>query len=90
MFQDQLGTEFALVSKTGSWTRVRLVEVSRTKYPEGPVGRREPFSLLFQGTGNESQSQAVYFVEHPRMGRMEFLLVPVYLQKEHCLEAVFG
>ena len=53
---------------------LELVEV--TVLPRDPNGRA-PFSLEFQGDPAFTLPQAIYRVEHERLGALEIFLVPI-------------
>ena len=40
-------------------------------------GEREPFSLTFRGPAEPVLPQAIYPVEHPKLGKLEIFLVPI-------------
>jgi hypothetical protein len=60
-----------------------LVEVTELP-PKG--GDRAPFSLVFEGGPNPPLPQAIYPVQHERLGAMEIFLVPIAPDR---YEAVF-
>ena len=45
--------------------------------PAPETGRREPFSVLFQGPKEPILPQQIYRLEHPQMGTLEVFLVPI-------------
>jgi len=53
---------------------VELVDV--TEIPREPGGRA-PFSLVFQGGPDQTLPQAIYRVEHSRLGALDIFLVPI-------------
>ena len=57
---------------------LRLAEVeSLADANRHPVGRREPFSLLFRGPLSPWVAQRTWALEHPTLGRLEVFLVPL-------------
>lgn len=60
-----------------------LVEV--TEHPGGSGGRA-PFSLVFEGGTSQPLPQAIYAVQHERLGETEIFLVPIAPNR---YEAVF-
>jgi hypothetical protein len=62
---------------------VELVEV--TEIPREPGGRA-PFSLVFEGGPNPPLPQAIYRVEHDRLGELDIFLVPIAVDQ---YEAIF-
>jgi hypothetical protein len=39
--------------------------------------RRQPFSLVFRGPGEELLPQSTYLLEHPELGALQIFLVPI-------------
>jgi len=76
-YQNQLGSPFYVQTAAGDTVEVELKEVVPSRYPPGPVGRRQPFSMIFRVPGNTRLSQDVYTVKHSRLGSASYLLVPV-------------
>ena len=76
-YRSQLGSQFHIQTTAGDTVTVELAEVVPSRFPPGPVGRRQPFSLIFRVPGNTRLSQDVYTVKHPRLGLARYLLVPV-------------
>lgn len=88
-FERQIGTSFVVDSEEGDRVRMKLVEVTPSKFPPAPVGRKHPFSVVFRVSGDRL-SQDVYTVRHPRFKPARHLFVPVFSRNEQCLEVVFG
>jgi hypothetical protein len=80
-FAAHLNTVFRL--QTGAEPLpLELVEVQRASYADdpaavGPSGRREPFTIRFRGPRSPYARQAIYRLEHDRMGTLEIFLVPL-------------
>ena len=77
-FQAELNTEFR-VTANKSKVCVKLVDVSDLR-PHTRNG--EAFSLMFRGHGSQSLTQNTYLIEHERLGRFSFLLVPMRKTKD--------
>jgi len=86
----ETGTTEEILSSPAHPYTAKLIEVNRSKFEPGPIGRRRPFSLIFRVMGKEQLPQDVYPVTHGQLGRIEQLLVPVYSGTRRCLEAVFA
>jgi Domain of unknown function (DUF6916) len=74
-FSEQLGTRFRIFVDEANSMEVELCEVAR--HEKHPGSRRDPFSLYFRGHPQSYLPQAIYRVEHERMGTMEIFLVPI-------------
>ena len=72
-FAEHLNTDF-IIHHAQSKVSVRLVEVEnlRAATPQG-----EAFSLLFRGDHSTALTQNTYVIEHGKLGRFSFLLVPM-------------
>ncbi len=77
-FVAQLNTEFR-VNVNRSKLCVKLVDVADLR-PHTRNG--EAFSLMFRGDASLSLSQNTYVIEHERLGRFSFLLVPMRTTKD--------
>lgn len=54
------------------------MEIARVQGLGGESGdRRQPFSLLFRGPAEPVLPQAIYRIEHPRLGELDLFLVPI-------------
>jgi hypothetical protein len=88
-FSEHLGTRFRVHVDGERSMEVELYEVAR--HEKHPGSRREPFSLYFRGHPRSYLPQAIYRVEHERMGTMEVFLVPIGPDAQGMrYEAVFG
>jgi hypothetical protein len=58
---------------------VKLVDVTGLR-PHTRNG--EAFSLMFRGEASQSLSQNTYIMEHERLGKFSFLLVPMRESKD--------
>lgn len=75
-FSDHQGESFRLEADEASSLDLTLAEAS----PLGSAargGEREPFSLTFRGPAEPVLPQAIYQVEHPKLGKLEIFLVPI-------------
>ena len=78
-FEPLLGDRFRLDDHA-----VELSEVNRS----GQSGAsREQFSLVFSGGSDPPLPQAIYGLEHPKVGRLELFIVPIAPSR---YEAVFA
>lgn len=77
-FEAQLNTEFR-VTADKSKVCVKLVDVSDLR-PHTRNG--EAFSLMFRGHASLSLTQNTYVIEHERLGKFSFLLVPMRATKD--------
>jgi hypothetical protein len=73
-FEEILNTRFQLQTG-GNTLDLELFQVARLEEHGGP--RKQPFSVLFRGPQNVVLPQAIYRVEHERLGPMEIFLVPI-------------
>lgn len=76
-FKAQLNTEFRITADKSKLC-VKLVDVADLR-PHTRNG--EAFSLLFRGHGSQSLAQDTYVIEHERLGKFSFLLVPMRATK---------
>jgi hypothetical protein len=72
-FAEQAGSTFKVTFGPESTVEMRLVEVNERKRDE----RRDAFSLLFLAPPETPVCQNLFAIEHPVLGTMELLLVPV-------------
>ena len=72
--------------------RVDWKEPSPRENPNAPDAAFEKFSLVFAGHRAHQLPQETYTFEHPRLGRFEMFIVPVYSRDPavHKYEAVFN
>lgn len=77
-FKAELNTDFR-VSVNRSKVCVKLVDVADLR-PHTRNG--EAFSLMFRGHTSQSLTQDTYVIEHDRLGRFSFLLVPMRTSKD--------
>lgn len=77
-FKAELNTQFR-VTANKSKVCVKLVEVADLR-PHTRNG--EAFSLMFHGDDSLSLSQDTYVIEHERLGKFSFLLVPMRTTKD--------
>jgi hypothetical protein len=86
-FAENLNTSFQLRLDETKTVELVLLEVSNLRVSE----RSEAFSLLFRGPADHMVAQAVYPVEHARMGLFDVFIVPVGVTEEGFqYEAVFN
>ena len=76
-FEEQLNTPFRIHFGGESPLEVVLFEVRLHEPHDGP--RKQPYSVYFRGPGRPVPvlPQAIYRVEHDRMGTMDIFLVPI-------------
>lgn len=74
-FEEILNTRFQLDAGGGNTLDLELFHVARLEEHGGP--RKQPFSVLFRGPRNVVLPQAIYRVEHERLGALEIFLVPI-------------
>ena len=80
-FLAQLNSRF-LINKGEAKVVVKLVNV--TDLPRrGASTRKEAFSLLFKGDQATALKQNTYLIEHEKLGRFSFLLVPIMSQDKN-------
>jgi hypothetical protein len=73
-FEALLNNRFQL-HVDGSTLDLELFEVARLEEHDGP--RKQPFSVFFRGPRNVVLPQAIYRVEHERLGALDIFLVPI-------------
>ena len=72
-FSPHLQSRFAL-SAPGTAVDLVLAEVTKLGSRDGG---RDPFSLIFIGPGKPVLPQAIYALDHSRLGPLEIFLVPI-------------
>ena len=88
-FEEQLNTPFRIHHGGQAPLEAVLFEVKLHEPHDGP--RKQPFSLYFRSPQRGALPQAIYRVEHERMGPLDLFLVPVGPDdKGMCYEAVFN
>ena len=70
-----LNTEF-VVQSAGNKFRTKLVQITDLKRPRNIGSHKEGFSLTFRGERSRELKQNTYVIEHERLGKFSFLLVP--------------
>lgn len=70
-----LNSEF-IIQSAGNRVRTKLVDVADIPRPRGTTTDREGFSLLFRGSRSQNLRQGTYIIEHEKLGKFSFLLVP--------------
>jgi hypothetical protein len=75
-FEAQLGTNFS-IKQEASTVNMRLVRVTNFATQNETEAGKEGFSLLFRGPKETTLKQDTYVIEHERLGRFSFLIVPV-------------
>lgn len=74
-FKAQLNTQFRF-NHGKSQVLVKLVEVSDLAHRKGAGQGKEGFSLIFRGP-RAALKQNTYLIEHAKLGKFTFLIVPV-------------
>jgi len=72
-FEPHIGDAFTITAEPQA---IELVLAEVTILADRPGGR-DPFSLLFQGPPQPLLPQAIYRLEHPRLGPLEIFIVPL-------------
>jgi hypothetical protein len=75
-FESQLGTSF-LISQEAAKVQVKLVHVTNFASAKQIEAGKEGFSLLFRGPKETTLKQGTYLIEHEKLGKFSFLIVPV-------------
>ncbi len=71
-----LNSEF-VIQNAGNKVKTKLVDVADLPRPAHVAsGDKEGFSLVFQGDRSRELKQNTYIIEHPKLGKFSFLLVP--------------
>ncbi len=71
-----VGSRFVAHTQHGPVELV-LMEASERERGQLPEQFRTPFSLLFHGPNEPRLSQDTYTLDHPELGRVQWMLVPV-------------
>jgi len=88
-FEDLTGQAFQVRHEHMPGAEARLVQVQPLSDQPGPAGRT-PFSLLFACDDDAEPVQAMFHLEHERLGGLDVFLVPVGRDERGLLlEAVF-
>jgi|SRR6056297_2246286 len=88
-FEALTGQDFRLRQEQMPESAAKLIEVEKLGGPAGPSGRA-PFSLLFACDPDAEPVQAVFDIEHEKLGTQSVFLVPVGKDDRGLLlEAVF-
>lgn len=74
-FSENLGSTFRIQLGGDQSLNAELSEVLLHEAHGGP--RKQPFSIHFRGPKGAALPQAIYRVEHERMGAMEIFLVTI-------------
>ena len=74
-FEEHLNTPFLIHYGGQAPLEAVLFEVKLHEPHDGP--RKQPFSLYFRSSQRGALPQAIYQVEHEKMGPMEIFLVPI-------------
>lgn len=80
-FLAQLNTQFR-IKHARSQVVVKLIDVSDLKHRKGARKGKEGFSLLFREASGTSLSQGTYQIQHEKLGKFSFLLVPVVTKRK--------
>ena len=76
-FAPEIGTHFELRFEDGSSHPLELVAVRDVFAGGGREEKRQAFALDFLGSATEYARQGIHPFEHPRLGRLEFFVVPL-------------
>lgn len=71
-----IGDEFLVGGIVGSAHVLSLEEVRAERPRSSSTAWRMPYSMYFRGPAGASLSQGLYWISHPRFGRMCLFLVP--------------
>lgn len=86
-FTENLNSDFNIRLDETTTVQLVLVEVSDLRDSD----RNQFFSILFRGPRDSMLPQALYKIEHERMGSFELFLVPVGVSETgYQYEAVFN
>ena len=94
-FHRVLGQTFWIQKETGEKVAAQLIEASllgkQKPSVERGMGKRDPFSIVFQAQPQNLLKQQIYQVRHDELGALEIFLVPISADERgtRC-EAVFG
>ena len=75
-FESQLGTNF-LINQQATKVQVKLVHVTNFASAKQTDAGKEGFSLVFRGSKETALKQGTYLIEHEKLGKFSFLVVPV-------------
>ncbi|MCA1780514.1 MAG: hypothetical protein LC637_14385 [Xanthomonadaceae bacterium] len=88
-FENLIGQSFHLRHEDWPDTAAKLVQVRQLSDQNGSSGRA-PFSLLFACDGHTEPVQAIFRLEHEKIGGLDLFLVPVGQDERGLLlEAIF-
>ncbi len=91
LFTSEVGSTFRLMSGPAPFTDLSLVEVDDFASRQTQTRPGEVFAAVFLGPKALRLPQELYRLEHPRLGGMSLLLVPVGEREEGFLyEALFN
>jgi hypothetical protein len=78
-FSDHVGGKFRLHPYASDPLDVELISATELGGSAGaePPGRRQPFSIVFRGSGDVLLPQRIYRMEHDQIGSFELFLVPI-------------
>lgn len=86
-FAGCVGSSFRLCPDDPSGFDLVVEQVSELKAIEG----QESFSVYFRGPADRGVPQAIYLLEHDRLGRLEIFIVPIARDEKGFLyEALFN
>jgi hypothetical protein len=89
-FASEIGSGFQLVNGPHLFETLTLTKVTDLRRKDSPA-QGEVFSALFTGPLEKPLKQDVYRLEHPRLGGMTLLVVPLRPRADAALyEAVFN
>jgi Domain of unknown function (DUF6916) len=87
IFTECLNTSFQIEVPGAEPMTVELFEVEELNYSS----RLEQFSVLFRGPKNPYLPQAIYSLEHPKLGKFPLFIVPIGPDEQGmCYQAVFN
>ena len=91
-FKEVVGSRFRIHWGTGDSAELELVSAEGLKASSQRPGGREPFALIFRADSTRFYlPQAVYRLDHEKVGSLEIFLVPVGPdEKGMRFEAVFN
>jgi len=88
-FSPHIGELFQVSVDPATSLQLELCEVIG-RGSEKEIGKREPFSLIFQGPAEPVFPQSIYVMEHGAIGTFSLFLVPIGPKGKGMLyEAVF-
>ncbi len=90
-FASQLNTQF-LITESNRKVALKLVEVGELNSNKPASEGKESFSLVFRGTHATPLGQETYRIEHERLGKFSFFIVPILSKNQPALyyEAVIN